>query len=89
MRDARGRYCIPPLFKTEPYWADGDTIPWKHRHPLRDLVHGVWFGYPPCCVLRFSWDSIWGRLSGNLRGGRLTDDGRPYVPCGILHSARS
>lgn len=56
------------------------------RRILRDLRAGIYFRYPPCCVLRFIWDlDILGLPPATLR--ESLDPECNYVPCGIFHKA--
>jgi hypothetical protein len=46
------------------------------------------YGYPLCCVVRFSWDALPARKlgSGERRGTtHPRADGERWVPCGLLH----
>lgn len=55
-----------------------DNIRRRYRH----LRWGLWYGYPICCVLRFTFDK---GLSGHKRGGKHLSNGAVFVPCGIFH----
>lgn len=62
----------------------------------RHVRLGLWFGYPPCCVLRWS---VQNALPDRLRGHQAEDRGvvhvgpsrrrlgetAQYVPCGVFH----
>jgi hypothetical protein len=56
---------------------------------LGNVFLGIWYGYPICCVLKWSWihvtdDDCWQAVS---RGGRKNKRGQTYVPCLIFHQA--
>lgn len=46
-----------------------------------DLGDGLRYGYPVCCVVRFSF----GRGEQAVKRGICHADSDPYVPCGIFH----
>ena len=56
----------------------------------RDLVAGLRYGYPVCCVLNYTLDSILGLPGGLSRGERFDSKSRGFVPCHfhkhVLHS---
>jgi len=47
----------------------------------RDLVAGLRYGYPPCCVLNYAFDSILGLPAGLNRGEKVDSETGTYVPC--------
>jgi hypothetical protein len=60
---------------------------------LLDVAFGCWYGIPPCCIARFTWDyQVKRRLPAVLRGLRFhegpvpTRRDRVYVPCGWIHA---
>jgi hypothetical protein len=74
--------------RTETHWILVRARTWRRR--LRDFGQDLWwglaYGYPVCCVLRYSFDSLDGEATpGDARGGRRTRGGEVYVPCGIFH----
>ena len=47
----------------------------------RDLVAGFHYGYPPCCVFNYAFDSVLGLPAGLSRGEKLDPWVGTYVPC--------
>lgn len=47
----------------------------------RVFRRGLRYRYPPCCIIRFSWDIAWNRSPGQLRGHA----GNLWIPCGMFH----
>ena len=47
----------------------------------RDLMLGLRYGYPLCCVLNFTLDSLRGIPSGLSRGESYNEKLGSYVPC--------
>jgi hypothetical protein len=59
---------------------------------MEDWRQGRHFGYPPCCIAHFCWDSLVGWPSGVVRWHQIdTDphDPTPQVVCGIFHGGGS
>ena len=54
---------------------------WRWSATPRDLLCGLYFGYPACCALRYA---IGTGDQGLQRGVRVTGN-RYHVPCGWLH----
>ncbi len=48
---------------------------------VRGLLQGLKFGYPFCCVLNYSFDTLLGLPSGLSRGETSSTTLGPYVPC--------
>ncbi|MGD0175610.1 MAG: hypothetical protein ABSC50_02155 [Candidatus Bathyarchaeia archaeon] len=46
-----------------------------------DFMFGLRYGYPLCCVLNFTIDSLIGIPSGVSRGESYNTKVGPYVPC--------
>ena len=57
---------------------------------VRDLILGVRFGYPPCCIAHYLWDGVWGWPSAMMRWLEIRHErSTSPVPCGVFHSGGS
>ena len=55
---------------------------------LVDIVRGLRFGYPVCCVFNYSLDSLLGIPSGLSRGEVVRPTTGAYVPCHFHKSVK-
>lgn len=54
---------------------------------LDDLINGVRYRYPPCCVIAFlcARAFITPHYTALILGGRTNRRGARHVPCGVFH----
>ena len=51
-----------------------------------DVTDGLYFGFPPCCILKFINEGGTANPRQAVERG-VTGGFNPYVPCGIFHFA--